>query len=281
MTLLDAFEVNAVLDELPRTTVLMGVPTHYSRLLERDEFAALLVDNVRLFTSGSAPMPMALHQRFRRRVGSVVLERYGMTETSMLTSNPLLGERKPGTVGLPLSGVRVRLVDDDDAAVSIGTVGHVQVAGPNVFNGYWRRPELQETEFTADGWFRTGDLGRYDSEGYLELVGRSKDLIITGGMNVYPVEVESVLDAIDGIHESAVVGLPDDDFGEAVTAVVVANPGHALDVEALRSACRDRLAGFKVPKQIVIVTDLPRNAMGKVEKVKLRGMLTLERVMTR
>ncbi len=171
MTLLDAFDVDVVLDELPRTTVLMGVPTHYSRLLERKEFAPPLVNKVRLFTSGSAPMPLALHERFRDRVGSVVLERYGMTETSMLTSNPLVGERKPGTVGTPLPGVRVRVVDDEDTKVADGTVGHVQVAGPNVFNGYWRRPELQETEFTVDGWFRTGDLGRFDADGYLELVG--------------------------------------------------------------------------------------------------------------
>jgi malonyl-CoA/methylmalonyl-CoA synthetase len=201
-----------------------------------------------------------------------VLERYGMTETSMLTSNPLDGFRKPGTVGPALPNVDVRVVDAQDERCAVLDVGNVQVRGPNVFGGYWRRPDLQAEVFTRDGWFRTGDLGRFDSDGYLELVGRSKDLIITGGMNVYPSEVEAVLDAQPGVAESAVIGLPDEDLGEAVVALVVAAHRTALDVERLRSGCRQRLAGFKVPKRIHVVEVLPRNAMGKVEKSTLRDL---------
>jgi malonyl-CoA/methylmalonyl-CoA synthetase len=202
-----------------------------------------------------------------------VLERYGMTETSMLTSNPLHGVRKVGSVGPALPGVRVRVADDDDRSVGTHVVGGVQVRGPNVFAGYWRRPDLQATEFTPDGWFRTGDLGRFDDDGYLELVGRSKDLVISGGMNVHPKEVEAVLDALDGVQESAVVGVPDPDLGEAVVAVVRAEPGAVLDEAVLREAARLRLAGFKVPKRVVVVDQLPRNAMGKVEKARIRADL--------
>jgi malonyl-CoA/methylmalonyl-CoA synthetase len=217
---------------------------------------------MRLFTSGSAPMLVATHDEFTARTGRVILERYGMTETCMLTSNPLDGERRPGTVGLPLPGVDVRL--------GSGEPGGIEVRGPNVLRGYLRRPELQATEFTADGWFITGDLGRFDADGYLEIVGRSKDLIISGGLNVIPKEVEEVLDGLDGVLESAVVGRPDADFGEVVVAVVVAEPGTTLDPEQLRLLARERLAGFKVPKQVLVVGELPRNALGKVEKARLR-----------
>jgi len=257
MAFLPRFDVDAVLAALPSCTVMMGVPTYYTRLLDEPRFDG---GRLRLFISGSAPMLASTHEAFRARTGQVILERYGMTETGMITSNPLHGERRPGSVGFPLPGTEVRIAAD----------GVVEVRGPNVFVGYWGRPELAETELTADGWFRTGDLGRFDDDGYLHLVGRAKDLVITGGLNVYPVEVEGVIDAIDGVRESAVIGVPDDDLGEAVVAVVVAEPGIALDAESVRAAARDRLAGFKAPKRVELVDALPRNAMGKVEKARLR-----------
>jgi malonyl-CoA/methylmalonyl-CoA synthetase len=229
---------------------------------------------MRLFISGSAPLLASVHDEFRARVGHAILERYGMTETTMLTSNPLDGERRAGTVGMPLPGVDVRVVGDDGATLPVGEVGDIEVRGPNVFAGYWRRPDLAATEFAADGFFRTGDVGRFDADGYLHVVGRSKDLIITGGLNVYPVEVEAVLDELPGVLETAVIGVPDADFGEAVVAVVVPQPGASLDPAALRSAAREHLAGFKVPKQVHVVEALPRNAMGKVEKATLRRMFT-------
>jgi malonyl-CoA/methylmalonyl-CoA synthetase len=262
MVLLEAFDPARVIAELPASTVLMGVPTHYVRLLADPGFDDRATSGMRLFTSGSAPMLVATHDEFTARTGRVILERYGMTETCMLTSNPLDGERRPGTVGLPLPGVDVRLGSGDP--------GGIEVRGPNVLRGYWRRPELQATEFTSDGWFITGDLGRFDADGYLEIVGRSKDLIISGGLNVIPKEVEEVLDGLDGVLESAVVGRPDADFGEVVVAVVVAEPGTTLDPEQLRLLARERLAGFKVPKQVLVVGELPRNALGKVEKARLR-----------
>jgi len=271
MVLRARFDVDTVVDDLARATVMMGVPTHYTRLLTSPRFDRSATHHIRLFTSGSAPMLVETHQQVRARTGHTVLERYGMTETGMLTSNPLNGQRRVGTVGPPLPGVEVRVVDDADQRVDDATVGAVQVRGPNVFAGYWRRPELQHTEFTADGWFRTGDLGRLDAAGYLELVGRAKDLIITGGLNVYPKEVERVLDEMDDVAESAVVGVPDPDFGEAVVAVVVAEPGATVDPDRLRVEARTRLASFKVPKQVVVMDALPRNAMGKVEKNRLRA----------
>ncbi len=273
MVLLPRFEIDDVVRALPDCTVVMGVPTHYERMLSDPRFDQVATRNVRVFISGSAPMTVGLHERFATRTGQVVLERYGMTETSMLTSNPLHGVRRPGSVGPALPGVEVRAVDDDDRSVGAHAVGGVQVRGPNVFAGYWRRPDLQATEFTPDGWFRTGDLGRFDDDGYLELVGRSKDLVISGGMNVHPKEVEAVLDALDGVQESAVVGVPDADLGEAVVAVVRAEPGVVLDEAVLRDAARLRLAGFKVPKRVHVVNDLPRNAMGKVEKAQIRADL--------
>jgi malonyl-CoA/methylmalonyl-CoA synthetase len=208
-----------------------------------------------------------VHEAFEARTGHRVLERYGMSETMMLTSNPLHGERRPGSVGFPLPGVEVRVTGGDP--------GSVEVRGPNVFGGYWRRPDLVE-EFTDDGWFVTGDLGTFDDDGYLQLVGRSKDLVISGGLNVYPAEVEAVLDRIEGVAESAVVGVPHDDLGEAVVAVVVPVAGASLDPEVVRSAARAALAGFKVPKVVHLVDELPRNAMGKVEKAVLRRTLTAQ-----
>jgi malonyl-CoA/methylmalonyl-CoA synthetase len=268
MVLLPTFEVAAALRAVPQCTVMMGVPTHYSRLLSDSRLDADLVRGMRLFVSGSAPMPVQLHEAFTERTGRTILERYGMTETSMLTSNALDGVRKPGSVGTPLPGVELR-VADGGLPVATGVVGQVEVRGPNVFGGYWRRPELAGETFTDDGFFRTGDLGRIDGDGYLELVGRSKDLVISGGLNVYPRDVEEVLDGVAGVRESAVVGVPDSDLGERVVAMIVGDPG--IDPENVRAAVRERLAGYKVPKRIHLVDELPRNAMGKVDKVALRA----------
>ena len=265
MILLGAFSVDDMLRELPHVTVLMGVPTHYTRLLADERFTEALTGHMRLFTSGSAPMLATTHAQFVARTGHTIVERYGLTETNILTSNPYRGERKPGTVGLPLPGVNLRLAPETN---------EIEVAGPTVFAGYWKRPELQGTEFTEDGWFKTGDIGRIDADGYVEIVGRSKDLIITGGLNVYPKEIEQALNALPGILESAVVGLPDPDFGEAVTAVVVAEPGSTLVPAEIRHQAREVLAPFKVPKSVHVVESLPRNALGKVEKARLREMLS-------
>ncbi|MEZ5250513.1 MAG: AMP-binding protein [Ilumatobacteraceae bacterium] len=270
MVFLERFDADEVLRALPRCTVMMGVPTFYTRLLAHPGFDRERCAAMRLFVSGSAPLLASVHDEFRDRTGHAILERYGMTETSMLTSNPLDGDRRAGTVGFPLPGVDVRVVGDDGASLDAGVVGGVEVRGPNVFAGYWGRPELTATEFTVDGWFRTGDVGTFDADGYLHLVGRSKDLIITGGLNVYPKEVEDVVDAIPGVLESAVVGVPDPDFDEAVVAVVVASGDGPLDAARLRTSAREHLAPFKVPKRVFVVDALPRNAMGKVEKALLR-----------
>lgn len=258
MVFVPRFDVDTVVGALPGCTVMMGVPTYYTRLLEDPRFDG---GHLRLYISGSAPLLASTHDAFTARTGRQPLERYGMTETGMIASNPLDGERRPGTVGFPLPGTDVRIAVD----------GVVEVHGPNVFSGYWGRPELADTEFTADGWFRTGDLGEFDDDGYLHLIGRAKDLVITGGLNVYPIEVEGVLDELDGVLESAVIGVPDADLGEAVVAVVVPEPGRELDAEVVRIAARERLAGFKAPKRVEIVAALPRNAMGKVEKATLRA----------
>ncbi|HEY5121659.1 MAG TPA: AMP-binding protein, partial [Acidimicrobiales bacterium] len=258
MRLLGGFDVASVIEAMAGSTLMMGVPTHYTRLLADERFNADVTSSMRLFVSGSAPMLRRTHEEFRTRTGQQILERYGMTETGMITSNPLHGQRKPGTVGPALPGVEVR--------VSGGSPGAIEVRGPNVFREYWNRPELRHSEFTADGFFITGDVGVLDDDGYLEIVGRSKDLIITGGLNVYPKELELVIDAFPGVLESAVVGVPDADFGEAVSAVVVAQPGVDLDVDELRARARASLASFKVPKNFVVVPVLPRNTMGKVQK---------------
>ncbi|CAB4879064.1 unannotated protein [freshwater metagenome] len=276
MVLAPRFDVDVVLREMPRCTVMMGVPTFYTRLLADARFGRATCANARVIISGSAPLLAATHRQFEQRTGQVILERYGMSETSMLTSNPLHGERKPGTVGPALPGVSVRVVDPTTGApLGAGGIGDIEVAGPNVFSGYWKRPDLNDTEFTADGFFRTGDVGTFDADGYLSIVGREKDLIISGGLNVYPKEIEEALDAQPGVAASAVVGVPDADFGEAVVAVVVAAPGAVIDTGALRDALRQVLAAYKVPKRIHLVTELPHNAMGKVEKAKLRSTYSL------
>jgi malonyl-CoA/methylmalonyl-CoA synthetase len=267
-----SFDVDAVLDDLPSTTVMMGVPTMYTRLLGSPRLDRRLAGGMRLFISGSAPLSLETHRHFEERTGHVILERYGMTETGMLTSNPLVGRRVAGSVGPPLPDVHLRVVDAVGRSCPTGEVGDVEVSGPNVFSGYWRRPDLQASEFTDDGYFRTGDCGRLDEAGYLELVARAKDLIITGGFNVYPKEIELALDQLSGVAESAVFGVPHPDFGEAVTAVVVGSAGStAIDVDDLSARLRDVLAPFKVPKRIVVVDELPRNAMGKVTKAVLRA----------
>jgi malonyl-CoA/methylmalonyl-CoA synthetase len=271
MIWLPKFDVRDVLRHLPRASVFMGVPTMYVRLLDEAAFDARAVATMRLFVSGSAPLLTDTFRQFERRTGQRILERYGMSETVMLTSNPYDGNRVGGTVGLPLPGVEVRVVGEGGAPVgSSGDVGDIQVRGPNVFSGYWRMPEKTREEFTADGFFRTGDVGRWDANGYLTIVGRSKDLIISGGYNVYPKEIESYLDDMDGVLESAVIGVPHRDFGEAVTAVVVPRPGATLDESRIVAELKAKIAGFKVPKRVHVLAELPRNAMGKVQKNLLR-----------
>ncbi|HTS23226.1 MAG TPA: malonyl-CoA synthase [Casimicrobiaceae bacterium] len=270
MLWLKRFDAKEVIARLPQATVMMGVPTFYTRLLAEPGFDRHACRNVRLFVSGSAPLLAETFAEFRERTGHVILERYGLTETGMNTANPLAGERVAGSVGQALPGISVRVVGDDGHPCAAGTVGAVQVKGPNVFTGYWRMPDKTQEEFTSDGYFRTGDLGEWLPNGYLKISGRAKDLIITGGLNVYPKEIEEKIDAIPGVAESAVIGLPDPDFGEAVTAVVVPRPGHALSETELISALKDEIAGFKVPKRVFFVAALPRNAMGKVQKKVLR-----------
>jgi malonyl-CoA/methylmalonyl-CoA synthetase len=249
----------------------MGVPTFYTRLLAEPGLTKAACAAMRLFVSGSAPLLAETHVEFEARTGQRILERYGMTETGMLTSNPLEGERRPGTVGFPLPGTQVRVVDDEGAPCAAGDIGHIQVKGDNVLSGYWRLPEKNKEEFTADGFFRTGDVGSFSKDGYLSIVGRSKDLIITGGYNVYPKEVELAIDELPGVQESAVVGVPHPDFGEAVTAVVVPRAGVEAPTETqVIAALKSRLANFKVPKRVHVVGELPRNTMGKVQKNLLR-----------
>jgi malonyl-CoA/methylmalonyl-CoA synthetase len=270
MIFLPRFDAEDVARRLPQATVLMGVPTFYVRLLALPRFGAEHCRTIRLFVSGSAPLAAETFAAFKARTGHAILERYGMTETGMLTSNPLNGDRVPGSVGPPLPGVEVRVRDAEGGTLPAGDIGGIEVRGPNVFKGYWRKPDKTREEFTADGFFRTGDVGLIDANGYVHIVGRSKDLIISGGFNVYPKEVESVLDAIPGVRESAVVGVPHPDWGEAVVAVVRAEEGSRLDPEAIIAAAKARLAAYKAPKAVRIVPDIPRNAMGKVEKARLR-----------
>lgn len=261
MILLPSFDADEIIRHMPQATALMGVPTFYTRLIEHPGLPDA-ARAMRIFISGSAPLPPETHRAFTDRTGHAILERYGMTETNMITSNPHDGDRRAGTVGFPLPGVQVRL----DAE----PVGGIEVRGPNVFAGYWRMPDKTAAEFTADGWFRTGDVGTHDADGYLRIVGRAKDLVITGGFNVYPAEVEDALDRVPGVLESAVIGLPHPDFGEGVFAVLVPRPGITLDADAVLAAVRDRLARFKQPKAAAVVDALPRNAMGKVQKAELR-----------
>ncbi|MEX2489277.1 MAG: arsenate reductase (thioredoxin) [Pseudomonadales bacterium] len=266
MRWLAQYNVADVLQSLPQCTVMMGVPTYYTRLLYNADFGRQPCDNMRLFISGSAPLLEETFAAFRERTGRTILERYGMSETGMNTSNPLQGERKAGTVGPPLPGVELRIVDDQDKPLPVNEIGHIQVRGSNVFQGYWRMPDKTAEDFTDDCFFRTGDQGRIDEDGYVSIVGRAKDMIISGGLNVYPKEVELVLDDIDGVRESAVVGVPHPDFGEAVVAAVVLEEGVELDEQFIVAFARDRLANFKVPKKVFFVDVLPRNTMAKVQK---------------
>jgi len=267
------FDSKRALELLPKATVFMGVPTYYVRLLLEPGLTRALCSNMRLFVSGSAPLLTETFDEFKARTGHTILERYGMTEGNMFTSNPYDGERRGGTVGFPLPGVSIRIVDEENHPVGIGNIGHLQVKGENVFRGYWQMPEKTREEFTGDSYFKTGDMGKCDSDGYISIVGRSKDLIITGGLNVYPKEIEEMIDAIPGVFESAVVGMPHPDFGEAVTAAVVRKnneEGAALTEAGIISALKDALANFKVPKCVYFVDALPRNSMGKVQKNVLR-----------
>ena len=264
------FDAKQALADFAHSTVFMGVPTFYTRLLAEPGLTREACARMRLFVSGSAPLLSETHVDFEARTGQRILERYGMTETGMLTSNPLGGDRRAGSVGPALPGVEVRVVGDGEGACPVGEIGNVQVRGPNVFSGYWRMPEKNREEFTPDGWFRTGDMGSLSGDGYLTIVGRSKDLIITGGYNVYPKEIELALDELADVQESAVVGVPHPDFGEAVTAVVVPKKGMRPVEADLIAALKSRLANFKVPKRVYVVDELPRNAMGKVQKNVLR-----------
>ncbi|MEP6739011.1 MAG: malonyl-CoA synthase [Caldimonas sp.] len=267
------FDAKRVVEQLPRATLFMGVPTLYVRLLGESGLTREACRNMRLFISGSAPLLVETFDLFREKSGQTILERYGMSETVMITSNPYDpagGERVGGTVGFALPEVAVRVVDGRGAACPAGAIGGVEVIGPNVFKGYWRMPDKTREEFTADGWFKTGDVGRLDADGRLTIVGRSKDVVISGGFNVYPAEIESALNEMPGIVESAVIGVPHSDFGEAVVAVIVAQPGASPDPAALIATLKARIANFKVPKQIFVVPELPRNTMGKVQKNLLR-----------
>ncbi|WP_026379420.1 malonate--CoA ligase [Afifella pfennigii] len=268
---LPRFSVDEVIAALPRATSMMGVPTFYTRLLADARLSRERVAHMRLFISGSAPLTAATHEAFAARTGHAILERYGMTETSMNTSNPYEGERRAGTVGFAIPGVELRIADPQTGEEKTqGEIGVIEVKGRNVFKGYWRMPEKTAAEF-RNGFFVTGDLGLIDQDGYVHIVGRAKDLIISGGLNIYPKEIEAALDSLPGVAESAVIGVPDADFGEAVIALVVPENGLRPQPERLAAALRERLAGFKQPKRIVLVKELPRNAMGKVEKARLRA----------
>jgi malonyl-CoA/methylmalonyl-CoA synthetase len=269
---LPAFDLDAILRLLPEATAMMGVPTYYTRLLARPDFTRDLAAHMRLFVSGSAPLSAETHREFEARTGHRILERYGMTETNMITSNPYEGPRVPGSVGPALPGVEVRIADPmTGALLPQGEVGVIEVRGPNVFEGYWRMPEKTAEEFRDGGWFVTGDMGCVDEAGYVRIVGRAKDVVITGGLNVYPAEVEAAIEALPGVAECAVIGVPHPDFGEGVVAIVTARPGEPAPGEAgIRAALGDTLAAFKQPKRVFLVDALPRNAMGKVQKNVLR-----------
>lgn len=270
MRFLKKFDLDLVKSYLPSSTVLMGVPTFYTRLLGDKAFGLRHCAGMRLFISGSAPLLESTHREFEQRTGHRILERYGMSETGMLVSNPLEGERRAGTVGKPLPDVDVRIVDDNLRPVDVGAVGSIQVKGPNVFQGYWQMPEKTRQEFTHDGYFITGDLGTVSQDGYISIVGRAKDLVISGGYNVYPKEIESVIDKIPGVRESAVIGIANKDLGEKVVAVVVPDNSRPLSAEDVQSAVRAQLANYKMPRSVYFVDELPRNTMGKVQKNLLR-----------
>lgn len=271
MLFLPSFDIREIVRLLPRASVMMGVPTFYTRLLAQADFTAETARSVRLFVSGSAPLAAVTHKEFSARTGHAILERYGMTETNMNTSNPYDGDRIPGSVGLPLQGVTIRIADPASGVeLKTGEVGQIEIKGPNVFMGYWRAPEKTQAEFRPDGYFKSGDLGVRDERGYISIVGRNKDLIISGGFNIYPAEVESVIEEIDGVAQCAVIGAPHPDFGEGVVAVVVARPGAKLSEDVIAKAAAQKLANFKRPKHIALVSELPLNTMGKVQKNVLR-----------
>ncbi|MBB6427137.1 malonyl-CoA synthase [Sphingopyxis sp. JAI128] len=269
MRFLPRFDLDAIIAALPHCTTMMGVPTFYSRLVDDPRFNKELVRDMRLFISGSAPLSADMHRAFEARSGHAILERYGMTETNMNTSNPYEGSRRAGTVGFPLPGVDIRITDaETHLPVPVGEVGIIEIRGPNVFRGYWRQPEKTASEF-RDGWFVSGDLGRIDDEGYISIVGREKDLIISGGLNIYPAEIEAVIDEIPEVRESAVIGIPHPDLGEAVVAIV-AGQAEMLSEEKILSILALSLARFKQPRAIRLVDELPRNSMAKIQKAALR-----------
>ncbi len=271
MFLLPKFDPAEILSLMPRATAMMGVPTFYVRLLQNEGLTRDAVKTMRLFISGSAPLLADTHRAFQERTGQAILERYGMTETNMNTSNPYAGDRIAGTVGFPLPGVTVRVTHPETGVtLPADETGMIEVKGPNVFKGYWRMPEKTKAEFRDDGFFITGDLGKIDQRGYVHIVGRGKDLVISGGYNIYPKEVESEIDQLSGVVESAVIGVAHPDFGEGVTAIVVKKAGSDLSEQAILDALQNRLARYKQPKQIIFVEDLPRNTMGKVQKNVLR-----------
>lgn len=272
------FDPKAVIGAMPRATVFMGVPTLYVRMLAEPGLTKEAVKNMRLFIAGSAPLLIETFKEWQQRTGHTILERYGMSETIMLTSNPYSAdkrykgqdERRGGTVGFPLPGVSLRVQGEDGKDLPVGEIGGIQVKGPNVFKGYWRMPEKTAEEFTKDGYFKTGDVGKVDERGYVHIVGRSKDLIISGGYNVYPAEIEGYINDMPGVAESALVGVPHPDFGEVGVAVVIAKPGAKLDADVIVAQLKSQLANFKIPKKCFVVAELPRNTMGKVQKNLLR-----------
>ncbi len=271
MIWLNRFDTDKILELIGGATSMMGVPTFYSRLLQHPEFNALRVEHMRLFISGSAPLSPEVHSEFSKRTGHAILERYGMTETSMNTSNPYRGERRAGTVGFPLPGVEIRITDPvTGEPLNQGEVGMIEIRGPNVFKGYWEMPEKTAEDIRESGFFVSGDLGKIDNDGYVHIVGREKDLIISGGFNVYPAEVEAAIDAIPGVAECAVIGLPHPDFGEGVTAIVACQENTDLAQEVLVAKLEGELARFKQPKSVIFVSNLPRNSMGKIQKKELR-----------
>jgi malonyl-CoA/methylmalonyl-CoA synthetase len=268
------FDPKRIVAKLPEATVFMGVPTLYVRLLAEPGLTRKAVRNMRLFVAGSAPLLIETFDEWQARTGHTILERYGMSETVMLTSNPYKpeqGERRGGTVGFALPGVQLRVRDESGNDCTTDEIGGIEVDGPNVFAGYWRMPEKTKEEFTADGFFKTGDVGKIDGRGYITIVGRSKDLIISGGYNVYPAEIEGYINEMAGVAESAVIGVPHPDFGEVGVAIVIAKAGSAIDAEAIVAELKSKLANFKIPKRCFVVPELPRNTMGKVQKALLRA----------
>jgi len=271
MILLPKFDTDAVIAHLPRATAMMGVPTFYTRLLDDPRLSRDLVAHMRLFVSGSAPLLAETHTQFEARTGHRILERYGMTETNMNTSNPYDGDRRAGTVGLPLPDVELKITDPETGdSLPVGEIGQIEVRGPNVFKGYWQMPEKTAAELRDDGFFITGDLGKIDEDGYVHIVGRNKDLIISGGYNIYPKEIELILDEQPGVLESAVIGVPHADFGETVLGLIVPKPSETPDLTAIAEAASTALARFKHPRKLLLIDALPRNTMGKVQKNVLR-----------